>query len=214
MVEQELGHKFLDPNIERKGQVLSEHLDHHKTVGPIFSLVEFNLSGLCNRTCVFCPRVDPSVFPNINEHLPIELYKKIMSELSDVEYDGMFLYSGFGEPLLYKNVETLIEISKKNCPNARLEIITNGDQTTASKLRSLFSAGLDTLLISLYDGPHQMDEFKALIDEVGLNDSQVVMRARWLPPEEHYGITLVNRSGMVDIPEVGIGKIREPLKRR
>ena len=53
---------------------------------------------------------------------------------------------------------------------------------------------------------HQKDQ--------GGSPTQVVLRDRWLSPEENYGITLVNRSGMVTIPEVGIGAISEPLKRR
>ena len=163
---------------------------------------------------MFCPRVDPKIFPNINEHIPIELYEKIMKELAELDYDGMILYSAFGEPLLYKRIEELIVLSKRYCPNVRVESVTNGDYVTPVKLKSLFDAGLDTLLISLYDGSHQREIFQGMMAEVGLSESQVVLRDRWLPAEEHYGITLVNRSGMVEIPEVGIGAIKEPLKRR
>jgi radical SAM protein with 4Fe4S-binding SPASM domain len=216
-VEREVKHKFLDQNIPRKGKLIQDNLDetyHAVSKPPFFSLIEFNLSGLCNRECVFCPRVDPAVFPNINEHIPMDLYEKILAELAEVDYDGMILYSAFGEPLLYKQIEELIVLSKRYCPNVRVESVTNGDFVTPKKLTSLFDAGLDTLLISLYDGPHQQAIFKTMMAEVGLNDKQVVLRDRWLPPEQNYGITLVNRSGMVEIPEVGIGAINEPLKRR
>ena len=216
-MESNIKHKFLDQNIPRKGKLIQDNLDETHQAGlkpPFFSLIEFNLSGLCNRECVFCPRVDPAIFPNINEHIPIELYEKIMNELAEVDYDGMVLYSAFGEPLLYKRIEELIVLSKKICPKVRVESVTNGDFVTPKKLKSLFDAGLDTLLISLYDGPHQQEIFKTMMSEVGLTDKQVVLRDRWLPPEENYGITLVNRSGMVNIPEVGVGAIKEPLKRR
>ena len=217
MVESNIEHKFLDINIPRKGKILRDHLEDtysDVTAPPFFSLIEFNLSGLCNRECVFCPRVDPNIFPNINEHIPVELYEKTMKELAEVDYDGMILYSGFGEPFLYKQIEALIQLSKQYCPKVRVECVTNGDFVTPQKLRSLFGAGLDTLLISMYDGPEQEDIFTSMRDEVGLSDKQVVLRIRWLPPEEHYGITLVNRSGMVEIPEVGVGALKEPLKRR
>ena len=211
-----LDHKFLDPNIPRKGAALRQHaVDSRKkeATPPFFSLIEFNLSGLCNRTCVFCPRSDPKVFPNLNEHIPVELYQKIMEELGQAQYDGMILYSAFGEPLLYKNIEVLIGMSKTYCPGVKLETVTDGDFVTTVKLQSLFSAGLDTLLISLYDGPEQVEKFQAMMSEVGLSDSQVVLRKRWLPPEEHYGITLSNRAGMVEIEEVGVGPLKEPLAR-
>lgn len=215
-MENEIEHKFLDLNIPRKGKFLQNHQEGSNSgnTTPFFSLIEFNLSGLCNRTCVFCPRSNPEVFPNINEHIPIQLFEKVMKELSEVEYDGMILFSGFGEPLLHKNLEALIRMAKNYCPNTRIETVTDGDFVTPDKLRSLFNAGLDSLLISLYDGPDQMDIFNAMREEVGLTESQIVLRKRWLPPEENYGITLVNRSGMVEIPEVGVGPLEEPMKRR
>ena len=215
-MERPVKHKYFDPNITRKGEALQRHLkesNEDSEAPPFFSLIEFNLSGLCNRKCVFCPRADPSVYPNVNEHISLDLYEKIMRELSEVEYSGMILYSAFGEPLLYKNIEAVLKISKEYCPNVRNETVTDGDFVTPAKLQSLFAAGLDTLLISLYDGPEQMDVFQAMIDEVGLSDTQVVLRKRWLPPEEHYGITLSNRAGMVNIPEVGISALAEPLQR-
>lgn len=216
-MEQRIEHKFLDLNIPRKGKFLRQHLDETYrggTAPPFFSLIEFNLSGLCNRTCVFCPRSNPKVFPNINEHIPLELYEKAMRELAEVDYDGMILFSGFGEPLLYKNLEVIIEMSKRYCPRTRIETITDGDFVTQAKLSSLFGSGLDALLISLYDGPHQVEKFEAMRDEAGLDESQIVLRRRYLPAEQHYGITLVNRAGMVEIPEVGIGPLKEPLQRR
>jgi radical SAM protein with 4Fe4S-binding SPASM domain len=216
-LESNIEHRFLDINIPRKGKLLHDHLEESYQRGaapPFFSLIEFNLSGLCNRACVFCPRVDPKVFPNINEHIPLALYEKAMAELAEVEYDGMILYSGFGEPLLYKQVEVLLQLSKRYCPKVRMEMVTNGDLLTTGRLRSLFDAGLDTLLISMYDGPEQEEVFTGMMREVGLTGKQVVLRKRWLPPEQHYGITLVNRSGMVEIPELGIGKLKEPMKRR
>ena len=212
----DLNHKFLDPNIPRKGKALQKHAADSRredTTPPFFSLIEFNLSGLCNRTCVFCPQSDPKVFPNVNQHIPVELYQKIMEELGQIQFDGMLLYSAFGEPLLYKQIEVLIEMSKGYCPGVRIESVTDGDFVTPAKLQSMFSAGLDTLLISLYDGPEQVDKFQAMMSEVGLSESQVVLRKRWLPPEEHYGITLSNRAGMVQMDEVGVGPLKEPLAR-
>lgn len=215
-MERPVKHKYFDPNITRKGAVLQSHLEasgDDSNAPPLFSLIEFNLSGLCNRTCVFCPRSDASIYPNVNEHIPMELYEKIMGELAEVDYEGMILYSAFGEPLLYKNLEAVLKMSKTYCPKVRIEAVTDGDFVTPDKLQSLFASGLDTLLISLYDGPEQIDKFQDMINKAGLNENQVVLRKRWLPPEEHYGITLSNRSGMVDLTGAGIDALTEPLRR-
>lgn len=213
---QEIKRKFFDPNIPRKSKLLDTHLEgdrSRETKPPFFSLIEFNLSGLCNRTCVFCPRVDPKVFPNVNEHIPVELYEKIMRELAEVDYDGTILFSAFGEPLLYKRLNAVLRITKQYLPNAHVESVTNGDRVTVKKLQSLFAAGLDTLLISMYDGPEQEDHFAGLRDKAGLTDKQVILRKRWLPPEEHYGITLSNRGGMVDLSEAGVEQLTKALQR-
>jgi radical SAM protein with 4Fe4S-binding SPASM domain len=158
--------------------------------------------------------VDPKIYPNRNEHIPVDLYEKILGELAQVDYDGVFLYSAFGEPLLYKKLETIIQMSKEYLPRVRIEAVTDGDFVTPAKLKTLFKAGLDTLLISMYDGPEQEEKFSQMTTEVGLSTKQVVLRRRWLPPEEHYGITLSNRTGMVEIPEAGVLKVKEPLKRQ
>jgi radical SAM protein with 4Fe4S-binding SPASM domain len=51
-------------------------------------------------------------------------------------------------------------------------------------------------------------------DEVGLTDDQLVLRVRWLSAEEHYGITLSNRGGTLELKELGLAALKEPLKQR
>ena len=47
-------------------------------------IVDFMLTELCNRTCVFCPRaVD---YPNLNLHMNLKLFRKICTDLSDINY--------------------------------------------------------------------------------------------------------------------------------
>src|SRR3990167_8639742 len=95
--------KFLDPDIPRKSSLLDNHLKEQKGVKrpPLFAVLEFNLTGLCNRECIFCPRNDPKGFPDVDKHISVELYEKIMIDLKGIGFDGTILYSSFGEPLLY-----------------------------------------------------------------------------------------------------------------
>jgi hypothetical protein len=122
-----------------------------------------------------------------------------MSDLKFAGFDGTILYSAFSEPLLYERITDLIHLSKRYCPDARIEIVSNGDLATADKISALFEAGLTTLCISMYDGPHQSEHFKALQKKLGLRDEQLVLRVRWLSPEKHFGITLSNRAGTLEI---------------
>lgn len=206
--------KFIDPNIARKGQIINSNLadQKNKDVFPLFSLIEFNLSGLCTRRCVFCPRSDVKKFPNINKHLPLALYKKVMADLRKANFDGTILYSAFSEPLLYKHLDEIIRISRRYCPQARIEIINNGDIITPAIISRLFKAGLTTLCISLYDGPKQEEYFKKIQKNLGLKDDQFILRKRWLSAEENFGITLSNRAGMIEIKETGTVILKEPLE--
>ena len=135
-----------------------------------------NVTGttVCNLKCFMC---NQALDPDIPKwFMSDEVYDSVVREL--YPFAKMVQFSAFGEPLLYKNIEAVLEISKEHCPNVRNETVTDGDFVTPAKLRSLFDAGLDTLLISLYDGPEQVEVFQKMMDEVGLSDAQVVLRIR------------------------------------
>lgn len=204
---------FFDPNISRKERLVKDHLITQTRQAPLFSLIEFNLCGLCNRKCSFCPRSNLKAFPNVDRHMPIKLYEKVMGDLESVGFDGTILYSAFSEPLLYKNLETIIKLSRHYCPQARVEIVTNGDLVNSEKLSQLFVAGLTTLCISMYDGPHQIEHFKKLKEAADLSDKQLIFRVRWLSPQEHFGITLSNRAGALEMKDIGISALKKPMPR-
>ena len=71
---------------------------HHKRLGneefnPLNSIltVEVNTTELCNRTCVFCPRHNPEVFPNRNLHMAPKGAEIISMELARNYYRGKSL---------------------------------------------------------------------------------------------------------------------------
>src|SRR3989344_7225813 len=206
--------RYLDPDIARKKWLLDENLG--KSSGqdefPLFSVLEFNLCGSCTRKCVFCPHSSPS-YPRTKAFISVELFEKVMKDLQKVDFHETIIFSAFCEPLLHQQVELLVEIARKHCPGARIEIVTNGDLVTADKVASLFAAGLTTLCVSLYDGPHQIDHFRAMQKQLGIKDEQLVLRPRWLSAREHYGITLTNRAGAIEIKDAGITVPTEPLKK-
>ena len=206
---------FIDPNIARKNNFQDAHLARAGTLtdgSPVFSEVEFNITGLCNRLCVFCPRVDPQVFPNVNEHMSLDLYRKILTDLKDINYTGRVGISGFSEPLLHPRLMDFLRASKEILPECWLEIVSNGDRVTAKAMQNFVNAGLNTLHISMYDGPEQIDHFETMIQEAGLPSGVVILRKRYLPPEDGYGINLTNRAGMVSVKEAGVATLLAPMK--
>ena len=80
--------------------------------------VEINTTELCNRTCVFCPRHDPKVFPNRNLHLTIKGAETIGLELGKAGFSGKISLSGFGENLLNPNFREIVHIFRHTVPLA------------------------------------------------------------------------------------------------
>lgn len=211
--------KKIDRNVKRK----NSFRDFLKTDSklkkfPIFSWIEFSLSGLCNRVCVFCPRSDPKEFPNLNVHMSIDSYTSVMNDLKEINYKGGIIYSGFSEPILYKHIFEVIKITKSILPNNRIELITNGDHLKIEKLNKLFEVGLTQISVSLYDGPHQIENFKKLKSEAKLSDDQFDLRFRWANVESDngvsYGINITNRAGAIDMPDIDVVRLKEGLKKK
>ena len=149
---------------------------------------------MCNRKCSFCPRSDPD-YPDIPEYISDELHTKLCRQLSECGFEGVYAYAGFNEPLLHKKIYTHIAEAKKFLPNARIEVITNGDVLNIKRVKKLIDAGLTTLSISAYDGPEQAEEYQKMCEKVNLRKDQFIVRHRYLPPEENFGINLTNRGG-------------------
>ena len=207
-----------DPNLDRKdkmmkGALVEQEQARQERAYPLVSLFEISLTGLCNRKCPFCPRHDPEKYPNVNEFIAPELYTKMMRELGELDYNGLVVYSGYSEPLLHKEIDKLVAEARALCPKARLEIYTNGDFLTTELARRLFAAGLHSILVSLYDGPHQIEHFTAIRREAGLTPEQLILRERY-KLEAGEGMHLSNRAGMIDFQEMQIAPLKEPLKRK
>ena len=189
--------KFIDPQLNFKKKSIQDRLQYlGSTQIPLPSEVEISESGICNRKCSFCPRSDPD-YPDINEFISEKLHKKLCDELSELNYSGLIIYSGFVEPMLDKNIYKLVEYAKSKNPKARIEIVSNGDVLNADRLLKIYDHGLDRMLISLYDGEEQFLKFKKLGEDLKLTDYQYVLRKRYLPEEQDFGITLSNRGGML-----------------
>ncbi len=159
--------------------------------------VEINTTELCNRTCVFCPRHDPRVFPNRQLHLTVKGASTIAEELAENQYQGKISFSGFGENLLNPNFVDIVKEFRFNLPQAILECNTNGDKLDSIYATKLFRAGLDLLYINLYDGIEQIEHFDQIMNNAMISQAQYKYRMHWGDFEKH-GLILNNRSGVID----------------
>ncbi len=106
------------------------------------------LSTLCNYSHLHkkCPLHEKK------EHaiLPSDVVIKIIDELSEISFKGMFLFNLYNEPMIDPRLFLFTRLAKEKCPNSTVFIITNGyylDQHLADELPS---HGVDMLALSLY----------------------------------------------------------------
>ena len=66
-------------------------------------------------------------------------------------------------------------------------------------------------MISVYDGKEDADRFDKMCRDIGLRDDQFVIRNRYLPEEQDFGITMNNRAGMMDNTLFKRPSLTEPL---
>jgi radical SAM protein with 4Fe4S-binding SPASM domain len=173
---------------------LFQTFEHRGTAVPLFSQIDISLIDMCNRACVFCPRSDPAIAPNQHLAMSLDLCRSIAAQLKELKFGGVIYLAGYGEPLLHRSIMKVIEILASAC---QVEIYTNGDRLSADRIRALFHAGLTRLVVNLYDGPHQVEMFRGMFGEAAISRRRYVLRERWYPEAENFGMRLTNRAGTV-----------------
>lgn len=139
---------------------------------PGLATIELNISELCNRTCSFCPRHDPEVYPNQKLFMDLELVEKLTKELYLSKWSGDIHITGFGEPHTHPHLVEIVRILSKN-DNLHVEITTNGDRiidTHPELAMDLWGAGLNMLTVDCYDGPDQYNTRKTVLEVLGPNE--------------------------------------------
>ena len=206
--------KFLDPNIKNKSKKVEDKIQLFDYAGvklPLPTEIEISESGTCNRSCSFCPR-SAKDFVDKKEFITNELHEKLCKELQDLNYKGTIRYSGFVEPMLDKNIYNLINMVRRFLPDSNVEMVTNGDPLNLKRLEKLFQSGLNRILISAYDGKEDADRLEDLCKSANLSSEQYIVRHRYYSEEKDFGITLSNRSGLMENAEFKIKSLAEPLK--
>ena len=188
-------------NFVRKKPIVDRDPQFHNGY-PIPSWIELSLIDVCNRSCSFCPKSDPSIAPDTFQKMTLKLITKLVDDLKKIKFDGAFCLCGYGEPMLHKQ---LLEISNTLGEVGAVEIITNGDMINKKTLLQLYNSKITRVLISLYDGPEQLEHFKNIIRDTKIPEDFVILRDRWYSDKKDYGVKLTNRVGTIDVgnqPEV------------
>lgn len=128
-----------DPTIDRPvSAVFGNTLEH----------VQIQTASWCNRECVFCPS---GTFDIPKTFMTNEVLDRIATELRRLNFRGRFSPYLMNEPLLDKHLTERIGRIRDMLNEATFFISTNGDALSVDLALRLFDAGLDRMLVNLYD---------------------------------------------------------------
>lgn len=162
---------------------------------PMASLIsiEVNLIDACNRKCHFCPHAMPVKYPNrYDQKMSGQLVRILALQLEDMKYEGRISLSGYGEPMLNKEIAGHINIFRQHLPNNAIEMNTNGDPLTVANIQRVFGAGLTQMYVNLYDHKDQASKFIKMFRDAG--EHNFVLRPHF-DRDDKYGLIINNRSG-------------------
>jgi MoaA/NifB/PqqE/SkfB family radical SAM enzyme len=112
-------------------------------------MVEIGVFSFCNRTCWFCPNsyIDRR---SANQLMNESLYRKILENLQEIDYEGTISYSRYNEPLADPIIFDRLKQARDMVPKALLHFNTNGDYFNRDILHNLYDSGLRSLNIQVY----------------------------------------------------------------
>ena len=184
--------KAIEKNIKRKIPILDRDPQFFNDI-PIPSYIELSLIDVCNRDCNFCPKSDENVAPNTYNKMEKNLIDKLIRDLKKINFEGFFTMCGYGEPLLHPNI---LEITNSLGEFWGIEIVTNGDPLNKKNLKDLYNSKVSKLVVSMYDGPEQVEKFNQMLIEAQVPKEFIVLRDRWHKGEE-FADYITNRAGTV-----------------
>jgi len=135
--------------------------------------VEIEINSACNKSCSYCPN---SVGQRIEKgHMEPGLYRKIVSQLKDINFNGRISYDFYNEPLLSPNLITFTELTKKQLPDVEIHLYSNGSLLDKDKFRRLSQAGITRFIITKHED-HFTEARPYLFDQTikELSDSELL----------------------------------------
>lgn len=170
---------------ERIDRIINRSLDLNGEF-PLPSIIELSPADSCNKTCWFCPRGTGKMkdTPLVMEE---DVVRKIAKDLFAMEFNGLVIFSGYGEPLMNRNLEKFVEIMASN-QRIKVDLVTNGTLLTEKRLSKLLLSGINKILVSVYE-ESELDRLYKLFEPV--NPQKYEFRIRY------NNFKLTNRGGSV-----------------
>jgi len=106
-------------------------------------VLEIELTNRCLLKCFFCPHTQETT-----EHdMKPELLDRILNEFGAISPEGMVIFSGYGEPFLWNDFESMVLKRAAEHPNQLFLIETNGIELGAEFGAALTGAGIRNVFV-------------------------------------------------------------------
>jgi radical SAM protein with 4Fe4S-binding SPASM domain len=130
-----------------------------------------------------------------------ELFRKIIAELEEMDFDGRVSYHFYGEPMIDTRLPEFVRFTKERLPKSFTEIYSNGDYLTLEKFRMYLELGLDNFLITQHDSI-MTSPLQEIMDK-STDEEKARITIRMAKDRN-----LINRSGLITSLQI----VNEPLK--
>ncbi len=150
-----------------------ETLDYYKKLKRerlLFKYIEIETINRCNGECSFCP-VNRNEKQREYKKMSIQLFNKIIDELSELNYCGELALFSNNEPFLDDRIVSFAKVARQKLPNAYIYLYSNGTLITEEKYIEIINY-LDSMQIDAY------------IDDGAMEPSYVQMIRKWSKNEK------------------------------
>jgi len=119
----------------------------------MFKIVELEINSRCNRKCEYCPSatIDRAGIPEFIEE---KVLMMTLNELASIQFDGVFSFHFYNEPLLHPNIFDILRRVSVAIPNCFRLIYSNGDYLNDKVYKKLMEAGAHHLVITNHARSH------------------------------------------------------------
>jgi hypothetical protein len=90
--------------------------------------------------------------------------------------------------------ETLEELS-----DAKLICEYKDCKSVKNNIIKLTQSGVNKIVVSLYDGPEQIEKYNKLFVSSGIDKNKYILRDRWYKEEDGWGLMVTNRAGTLKL---------------
>lgn len=131
-----------------KADQIRKEVEQLKRTKTLFNHVEIETINRCNGYCSFCPVSNTRESRELSK-MSDNLFKKIVDELSELDYSGRLALFSNNEPLLDEKIIERHQYARMRLPKARMHLFSNGTLMTIEIFKELMKY-LDELIIDNY----------------------------------------------------------------